>query len=161
MLQKGADHIRALKSERQQQQEETDLLKQQIENLNQTIGVYQSQLPATGAPVSCQRTGQTKELFENYVRERTQENWKFWIFSIIMDPLFESYDSSVSTSNVDEMCKSVTRWVDQSCSLVNLRKEVINSLRQMGTSTSILTNPASLPEEALRAVAKKEPPTND
>lgn len=37
MLQKGADYIRTLKSERQQQQEEHDLLRQQIESLNQTI----------------------------------------------------------------------------------------------------------------------------
>ena len=37
MLQKAAERIRALKVERQQQQEEYDHLKQQIESLNQTI----------------------------------------------------------------------------------------------------------------------------
>jgi MAX-like protein X len=44
--------------------------------------MYQSQLPATGAPVSVQRTGQVKEMFADYVREKTQENWKFYIVSI-------------------------------------------------------------------------------
>ena len=38
MLQKAADYIRAMKIERQQQQEEYESLKQQIEHLNQTIG---------------------------------------------------------------------------------------------------------------------------
>lgn len=38
MLQKAADYIRVLKNDRQQQQEECDLLKQQVESLNQTIG---------------------------------------------------------------------------------------------------------------------------
>lgn len=38
MLQKAAEYIRALKIERQKQTEEYDMLKQQIESLNQTIG---------------------------------------------------------------------------------------------------------------------------
>jgi len=38
MLQKAADYIRAIKNDRQQQQEECDMLKQQVESLNQTIG---------------------------------------------------------------------------------------------------------------------------
>lgn len=101
MLQRAAEHISSLKGERQSQQEEYDRLKQQVESLNQTIGsvndnvfafqpiyyffcsdsVFQNQLPATGVPISCQRSNQTRELYESYVRERTLQNWKFWIVS--------------------------------------------------------------------------------
>lgn len=42
---------------------------------------FQNQLPATGAPVACRQSGLTKELFAQYVRQRTQENWKFYIVS--------------------------------------------------------------------------------
>jgi hypothetical protein len=38
MLQKAAEYIRALKNDRQTQQEEYDLLRHQVESLNQTIG---------------------------------------------------------------------------------------------------------------------------
>jgi len=38
-------------------------------------------LPATGAPVSRHRTSKMKEMFDEYVRVRTRENWKFWIVS--------------------------------------------------------------------------------
>lgn len=38
-------------------------------------------LPATGAPVSRQRTSKMKEMFDEYVRVRTRDNWKFWIVS--------------------------------------------------------------------------------
>jgi len=42
----------------------------------------QSMLPATGAPIgSRHRTSKIKEMFDEYVRVRTQENWKFWIVS--------------------------------------------------------------------------------
>ena len=38
-------------------------------------------LPATGAPVSRHRNNKMKEMFDEYVRTRTRENWKFWIVS--------------------------------------------------------------------------------
>lgn len=43
----------------------------------------QSLLPATGAPVSRQRSGKLKEMFDDYVCQRTNENWKFWIVSFM------------------------------------------------------------------------------
>lgn len=44
---------------------------------------FQNQLPATGAPISGMRPGQIKERFDNYVREKTQQNWKFWMVSYL------------------------------------------------------------------------------
>ena len=41
----------------------------------------QAMLPATGAPVSRQRASKMREMFDEYVRVRTLENWKFWIVS--------------------------------------------------------------------------------
>ncbi|RWS09596.1 Carbohydrate-responsive element-binding protein-like protein, partial [Dinothrombium tinctorium] len=155
MLQRAAEHIRVLKSERQQQQEEFDMLKKQIESLNTTINVFQGQLPATGAPVSCQRAGLIKEKFEAYVDDRVSKNWKFWIFSIIMKPLLESYNNTVTTSNIDDMYQSALRWLDQNCSLLTLRPNAIAALRHLSTTTNILANPASLPEEVMETVLNK------
>jgi MAX-like protein X len=39
----------------------------------------QAQLPATGVPVTRQRADQLKKMFEEYVKTRTLQNWKFWI----------------------------------------------------------------------------------
>lgn len=81
MLQKGADYIRQLRTERGQLQEEMDRLRQQIDTLNTSISNCQSMLPATGAPVSRRRGSKMQEMFDEYVRNRTMENWKFWIVS--------------------------------------------------------------------------------
>ena len=43
--------------------------------------VCQSQLPATGVPVTRQRADQMKEMFHEYVKQRTLQNWKFYIVS--------------------------------------------------------------------------------
>ncbi|ODN02374.1 Carbohydrate-responsive element-binding protein [Orchesella cincta] len=154
MLQKGAEYIRQLKMDRAQMKEEIEAKRQEVEALNADINNCQSMLPATGAPVSRQRTNKMTEMFDQWVRIRTTENWRFWIFSILIRPLLDSYNNTVSTASVDELCRTVLAWVDQHCSLVDLRPVVLNSLRYLCTTTDILTNPANLSEEAYRSISR-------
>ena len=44
----------------------------------------QALLPANGAPVSRQRSNRMREMFDEWVRVRTLQNWKFWIVSFFM-----------------------------------------------------------------------------
>lgn len=156
MLQKGAEYIQQLKSERQQLTEESEKLRTQIENLSCEISNAQAQLPATGAPMTHARYSKLKEMFGAYVRERTLSNWKFWIFSLITEPLLESYNSSVSTGSLDDLCRSSLAWLDQQCSLNTLRPLVSSSMRKLSTTTNVLANPENLPEEVFRRVTKQE-----
>ncbi|XP_071446521.1 MLX-interacting protein isoform X2 [Hetaerina americana] len=156
MLQKGADYIRQLRAEREQLKNDMANLRQEIEGLNAAISNCQAMLPATGAPVSRQRAGKMRERFDEFVRIRTLQNWKFWIFSILFEPLLVSYNSSVSTASLEDLCRSTLSWVEQHCSLVDLRPVVLNSLRYLCTATEILSDPSRLPEEATRAVTSGE-----
>lgn len=106
----------------------------------------QSVLPANGAPVARQRTSRLKELYNDYVTERTLRNWKFWIVSkpnkineilekekliyrtifhsqlgLIFEPLLNSYNSTVSVASMDELHRTTMLWVDQNCSLIEIR----------------------------------------
>ncbi|XP_015435944.1 PREDICTED: protein WBSCR14 homolog isoform X1 [Dufourea novaeangliae] len=157
MLQKGADYIRQLRAERNQLKEEMNSLSHQIECLSASISNYQAMLPATGAPISRHRTSKMKEMFDEYVRTRTRENWKFWIFSILLEPLMISFNTSVSTASIEDLYRSTMLWVEQHCSLVDLRPAVLKSLKYLCTATDILSDPGRLPEEALAAVNCTEP----
>lgn len=156
MLQKGAEYIRQLRSERSQLREEMDSLRQQIEALNTSISNCQSMLPATGAPVSRRRDSRMQEMFDDYVSNRTMENWKFWIFSLICRPLLNSFNNFVSTSSLDDLYSSTLLWVEQHCTLVDLRPVVLNSLRYLCTKTEILSEPEKLPDEARELVLNKD-----
>ncbi|XP_072520689.1 MLX-interacting protein isoform X2 [Salminus brasiliensis] len=151
-LQKTVDYIGKLQQERQQMQEETRRLREEIEELNASINLCQEQLPATGVPITRHRFDHMKEKFDEYVKNRTLQNWKFWIFSIIIKPLFESFNGSVSTTNESELCETTMQWLDRDCALPVLRPMVLGTLRQLSTTTSILTDPTLLPEEARQAV---------
>uniref|UniRef100_A0A663EKN3 MLX interacting protein like n=1 Tax=Aquila chrysaetos chrysaetos TaxID=223781 RepID=A0A663EKN3_AQUCH len=153
-LQKTAEYICKLQQERAALQDEAQRLREQIEELNSSINLCQEQLPATGVPITRQRFDQMRSMFNEYVRSSTLQNWKFWIFSIIIRPLFESFNGMVSTASMESLTQTSLAWLDQHCSLPVLRPTVLSSLRQLSISTSILSDPACIPEQATRAVAE-------
>ncbi|ESO98162.1 hypothetical protein LOTGIDRAFT_142988, partial [Lottia gigantea] len=160
MLRKTAEFCKKLKAERIQMQKEADILKQEMETLHNSISIIQSQLPETGAPVTRQRVDQMKEMFDDYVKNSTLQNWKFWVFSIIIGPLFDSYNNMVSTASVDDLCRTVLAWLDQHCSLQSLRPIVSKALVHISTATSILTDPKSVRNHAIENVTKKRQSIN-
>ncbi|XP_063750848.1 carbohydrate-responsive element-binding protein-like isoform X2 [Eleginops maclovinus] len=120
-LQKTAEYISKMQQERAQLHDEAQRLRDEIQLLNSAINACQQQLPATGVPITRQRFDHMRQKFREYVRTQTLQNWKFWIFSIIIEPLFESYNGMVSTASVDDLCRSTLSWLDQHCSLPALR----------------------------------------
>ncbi|XP_068945583.1 carbohydrate-responsive element-binding protein isoform X2 [Petaurus breviceps papuanus] len=120
-LQKTAEYIMMLQQERAAMQEEAQHLRDQIEELNTAINLCQQQLPATGVPITHQRFDQMRDMFDDYVRARTLHNWKFWVFSILIRPLFESFNGMVSTASLHSLRQTSLAWLDQYCSLPALR----------------------------------------
>ncbi|XP_006865453.1 PREDICTED: MLX-interacting protein [Chrysochloris asiatica] len=151
-LQKTVEYITKLQQERGQLQEEARQLREEIEALNATIISCQQLLPATGVPVARHQFDHMRDMFDEYVKSRTLQNWKFWIFSIIIKPLFESFKGMVSTGSLEELHRTALSWLDQRCSLPVLRPMVLSTLRHLSTTTSVLTNPAQLPEQASKAI---------
>ncbi|XP_036975419.1 carbohydrate-responsive element-binding protein-like isoform X2 [Acanthopagrus latus] len=156
-LQKTAEYISKMQQERAQLHDEAQRLREEIQLLNSAINVCQQQLPATGVPITRQRFDHMRQKFREYVQAQTLQNWKFWIFSIIIEPLFESYNGMVSTASMEDLCRSTLSWLDQHCSLPALRPMVLSSLRLLSTTTAILTDPSVLPEQAALAVTQGNP----
>ncbi|XP_037604713.1 carbohydrate-responsive element-binding protein-like [Sebastes umbrosus] len=156
-LQKTAEYISKMQQERAQLHDEAQRLREEIQLLNSAINACQQQLPATGVPITRQRFDHMRQKFREYVQAQTLRNWKFWIFSIIIEPLFESYNAMVSTASVEDLCRSTLSWLDQHCSLPALRPMVLSSLRLLSTTTAILTDPSLLPEQATLAVTQGDP----
>lgn len=156
-LQKTAEYISKMQQERAQLHEEAQRLREEIQVLNSAVNACQQQLPATGVPITRQRFDHMRQKFRDYVQAQTLRNWKFWIFSIIIEPLFESYNGMVSTASVEDLCRSTLSWLDQHCSLPALRPMVLSSLRILSTTTDILTDPSLVPEQATLAVTRGNP----
>ncbi|XP_039196973.1 MLX-interacting protein-like isoform X2 [Crotalus tigris] len=161
LLQKSVAYVGRLQQERRQNQEMVERLRGEIEELSTAIDKFQRQLPPSGAPVLPPQSNQASELYEEYVRQRTLEDWRFWIFSIIIKPLFESYTRMVNTGSIKDFCQSVMNWLEQHCTLPILRPAISGSLLQLSKITSILTQPSHLPGQALRAVSSPQSKSNN
>ncbi|XP_075450597.1 carbohydrate-responsive element-binding protein isoform X1 [Ascaphus truei] len=155
-LHKTAEYMSKLQQERAQLQEEAQRLRCQIQELNDSINLCQQQLPASGVPITRQRFQHMRQMFQSYVQTRTLQNWKFWLFSIIIRPLFESFNGMVSTASLTDLRNTTLKWLDQHCSLPVLRPTVLTSLCQLSTSTCILTDPSLIPDQAVQAVTRRD-----
>ncbi|XP_056414613.1 carbohydrate-responsive element-binding protein [Hyla sarda] len=155
ILQKTAEYIYKLQQERAHLQEESQHLRHQVQELSDTINLCQQQLPASGVPITHQRFQHMRQMFQDYVQSRTLQNWKFWLFSILVRPLFESFNRMVSTASMTDLRETSLEWLDTHCSLPALRPTVLSSLCQLSTSTSILTDPSLMPEQAMQAVTQE------
>ena len=72
-------------------------------------------------------------------------------FSTILRPLFDTFNSMVSTASADELCRSTLTWLEQYCSLVALRPGIYPPrLYQMLARVSYpLTRPLPKPHKTL------------
>ncbi|XP_054826395.1 MLX-interacting protein-like isoform X2 [Eublepharis macularius] len=153
LLQKSVSYVGRLQQEHRQARATVERLRSEIEELSTAIDEFQQQLPPSGVPVLPPQSDQASQLYEAYVRQRTSQDWRFWLFSVVIKPLFESYIRTVSTGSIKEFCQSVLSWLEQHCTLPILRPAISGSLLQLSKITSILTQPARLPEQALHAAS--------
>jgi MAX-like protein X len=150
VLEKTVEFIEHAHREREQRERQMQALRKEQEELNAAITKCQENLPASGVPVTRQRFEENRRRFQEYVQQRTLQNYKFWIYSIILQQLFDSYNSTVSTGNQDELCRTVLAWFEQNCSLHALRPVVMNSLKELSTKTSILSEPSQVPQQLVQ-----------
>ncbi|CAK8692937.1 unnamed protein product [Clavelina lepadiformis] len=156
LMNKAAQHIKLLQTERTKVAEELQSLKQDLKNLNLAISNCQQQLPATGAPIARPRIEEGKSNFKNWIRQRTKQDWKFNLFGVVIQPWFDSYQRTVSVASSQELCQTVFDWLDQRCSLSELRPSVVRSLQVICTTTPILLNPSQVRHHIEESVRKEE-----
>ncbi|CAI7995958.1 Carbohydrate-responsive element-binding protein, partial [Geodia barretti] len=150
VLEKTVEFIERAHHDRDQREKQVQALRREQEELNAAIAECQENLPASGVPVTRQRFEENRRRFQEYIQRRTLQNYKFWIYSLILKQLFESYNSTVSTGNHDELCRTVLAWFEQNCSLHALRPVVMNSLKELSTKTSILSDPSQVPHQLVQ-----------
>jgi MAX-like protein X len=129
MLQKTSEYIKELQKAREKRNADLNAYRKEIEELSNRITDCQNQLPANGVAVygsgggegAAGRNVKFEQKFNNYVKEKTLENYKFYLFSIILMPLFDSFISHVNTTSRENIEKSFQEWQEKYCNLTLLR----------------------------------------
>lgn len=157
LLTKGSEYVMQLKEEKAALNKEVMALRTSVEQLNQEILGFQAQLPTAGSAKGSLVAGPSRlpQLFDRHIAACTLHNWKYWVFSRIMQPLLVSYDRTVSSSSPEDLARTAGSWLDQHASLVQLRPLVLNSLKELSVTTDVLSSPHQMPQEALNAVSNR------
>ena len=101
--------------DKKRMRQEIDLLRRECENLQTQISSAQDQLPETGIPLSKSRCDKIHREFADYVAQRTENNFKFWPFSLVVKSLFESYTVEVNASDMNKLNQTSLKWVQNNC----------------------------------------------
>ena len=123
MLQKTSEYIKELQRAKEKRMADLDVYNREIEELSDKISEYQNQLPANGVSVlgNLNKTEQFEQKFNAYVKEKTVENWKFYLFSLILKPLFDNFVTTINTASKEDMERTFYDWQQKYCNLTQLR----------------------------------------
>jgi MAX-like protein X len=123
MLQKTAEYIKELRVAREARMRDLSVYKREIEQLSEQISECQNQLPANGVSVigNLNKMEKFEQKFNAYVKERTIDNWKFYLFSLILKPLFDNFINTINTSSKEDMDRTFYEWQHKYCNLPQLR----------------------------------------
>jgi len=152
LLMEGSDYIRSLVSENNATRENVEALKLKVEELNAEIEEAQTKLPEHGCEainkILSSRGKSIPDMFADHVRHRTQEDWRYWVFTSIMGHFVHSFAQEVSNISERDMERTAVDWIQDRMSLQQLRKDAFRKLAKLCSKTSIMENPGKLPDEA-------------
>lgn len=77
-----------------------------------------------------------RQKFKSYVQARTIQNWKFYIFSTIINPLFDNYVNTVNDATKEE----IRNWQREYLKIVNLRPRKLVRFRHIKSVGVAYTN---------------------
>jgi len=161
LLVEGSDYIRSLMRENNTTRENVEALRIKIEKLHAEIEDFQKQLPEHGTSsihrIVSSRGKSIPDMFADHVRQRTQSDWRYWVFTSIMGHFVHSFAQDVSNISPQEMESTSIDWLTERMSLQQLRKDAFRKLAKLCSKTSIMEDPSKLPEEARSFVALNDP----
>lgn len=137
----AAGYIEQAIQNRDQMREELDYLQEEKEKLQQQITQYQSSLPVDGIPVmpAARRSREVgNSLFQTYISDRTAKNWRFYPYSLILKPLFDAYQNTVTCDSSEEFLRTLTEWKNHSLAMIQLRQAASQAVMDIGRTTSFI-----------------------
>uniref|UniRef100_A0A8R1UH17 BHLH domain-containing protein n=1 Tax=Pristionchus pacificus TaxID=54126 RepID=A0A8R1UH17_PRIPA len=150
VLAKAADHIKAMLLQKEQKAQRIADMKETIRALNERISSLQSSLPSSSrrdqASSSLDQRSAIEQFFERYTKERTKEDWRFWLMARLFKPIVANYAAAVHDDPADkeEVAQSAAAWMQDEWRVSKLRPLSSEVLVYLATNTRVLADPASL-----------------
>ncbi|VDM46807.1 unnamed protein product, partial [Toxocara canis] len=159
VLARAAERIRELRTTITRNGEKADELHQQIQRLNDKIASLQASLPSSsrgGTTTVSQRT-LVEQFFERYTKDRSRQDFRFWMMAKMMRPLIESLGECLCEDGTcrERVVASANDWLNTNWQPSAMRPLASSMLIYLATNTSMLTNPSALQEHVQKEINKQ------
>ncbi|KAI0984135.1 hypothetical protein GJ496_004285 [Pomphorhynchus laevis] len=126
ILQKASEYIHRIQEDNNRQRNSIQLLQNQINILQSKVVELQNQLPECGISPSRKagnfNDSQNPKLLCEFMKKKTSENWVFYIFSLIIMPMYQTFQATVNCNSTNhEFLEKIRQWKETNCRLSNFR----------------------------------------
>ena len=101
-------------------------LKLKIAQLHAEIEAFQEQLPEHGSSsihrIVSSRGKSIPDMFADHVRQKTQSDWKYWVYTSIMGHFVHSFENNVVAHNAEALEETAMEYVKSTLTLKQLRQ---------------------------------------
>lgn len=158
ILYEAAKYLKSLKQSQDGSGVNLETVSHEIKDMEIEIERLQSQLPDDGAKhsmndynslVAIKRS--LPDQFADHVFDKTQKDWKYWVFTSIMGHFVHSFEQEVSAQTSEDLQNTSLEWITNSMSLQQLRKDVARKLAKLNAKTS--NSESTSTQDALKELA--------
>uniref|UniRef100_A0A915MKM5 BHLH domain-containing protein n=1 Tax=Meloidogyne javanica TaxID=6303 RepID=A0A915MKM5_MELJA len=120
VLNRAAQHIKNLKLEQEKQLNQMKVFKEKIACMNERIAMIQANLPSSNLNGSKNNDNsptiriQVEQFFERYKRDKSHEDYRFWLMSEVIKPIVYSFAEQIypDGTNRERLLLSTKKWLD-------------------------------------------------
>ncbi|CAK5088543.1 unnamed protein product [Meloidogyne enterolobii] len=152
VLNRAAQHIKNLKLEQEKQLNQMKIFKEKIACMNERIAMIQANLPSSNLNGSKNNDNsptiriQVEQFFERYKRDKSQEDYRFWLMSEVIKPIVYSFAEQIYAdgTNRERLLLSAKKWLDVHWNSGVLRPIASDTLVRVATASGAFTNEQAL-----------------
>ncbi|KAL7069782.1 hypothetical protein ACQ4LE_011044 [Meloidogyne hapla] len=153
VLNRAAQHIKNLKLEQERQLNQMKIFKEKITCMNERIAMIQSNLPSSnlsGSKTNDSNSStiriQVEQFFERYKRDKSQEDYRFWLMGEVLKPIVHSFAEQIypDGTNRERLVLSARKWLDTHWNSAVLRPIASDTLVRVATAGGAFTTVQAL-----------------
>ncbi|VDK83475.1 unnamed protein product [Litomosoides sigmodontis] len=157
VLTRAAERIRQLKAEIVLDEEKIRQLKQNIQRLNDKIASLQASLPSSSRTTTSviSQKAEMEQFLERYTKERTRQDYRFWIMAKMIRPLMQMLIERLSQLPSDRVVTETRDWLCGNFQASMIRPNASSMLVFLATNAGMLNNPDALQEYIQRELSQQ------
>ncbi|KAL4001778.1 Helix-loop-helix DNA-binding domain family protein [Acanthocheilonema viteae] len=156
VLTRAAERIRQLKAEIALDEEKARQLEQNIQRLNDKIASLQASLPSSSRTTTntISQKAEMEQFLDRYTKERTRQDYRFWIMAKMIQPLMEALIERLSQLPSDRAVAETSDWLQTNFQPSTVRPNASSMLVHLATQADMLNNPNALQEYIQRELSQ-------